>query len=151
VATDLYSGKRIVLREGLVARAVRASCSIPGIFKPVLQDDMMLVDGGVTDRVPVSVVREMGADIVLAVDTGIYLQNHRIAHILDVISQSIDIMSKELSSYKLGNVDYIIRPDLQKITASQFHLAAQAIIEGEKAAKLALPEISKLLGRSDII
>lgn len=68
VATDLNEGKKVVFRKGPVADAVRASISIPGIFVPFSYNGSLLVDGGVIERVPVSAVKEMGADIVIAVD-----------------------------------------------------------------------------------
>ena len=70
VATDLASGREIWLREGSVASAVRASIAVPGLFKPVVRDDRLLVDGGLVNPVPVSLCRAMGADIVIAVDLG---------------------------------------------------------------------------------
>lgn len=68
MATDLYDGKKVIFNSGPVAEAVRASIAIPGIFVPEKIDGKLLVDGGVVDRVPVSVVKSMGADIVIAVD-----------------------------------------------------------------------------------
>ena len=68
VSTDLATGREVVIKEGDIIEAVRASISVPGIFTPVKKDDMTLVDGGLVNPVPVSVVREMGADFVIAVD-----------------------------------------------------------------------------------
>jgi len=68
VAVDILKGRPVVIREGRVAEGVRASCALPGIFTPVERDDMLLVDGGVMNNLPVSVVRDMGADYVIAVD-----------------------------------------------------------------------------------
>lgn len=70
VATDLANGREVWLREGSVASAVRASIAIPGVFKPILRDGRLLVDGGLVNPVPVSLCRAMGADIVIAVDLG---------------------------------------------------------------------------------
>jgi NTE family protein len=67
VTADLATGKQVVLREGRVARAVRASCSVPGIATPVEIDGRLLVDGGVVNNLPISVVRNLGADVVIAV------------------------------------------------------------------------------------
>jgi len=68
VAVDIVRGELVVLKEGLVARAVRASCALPGLFTPVEMGEKMLVDGGVLNNLPVSTVRDMGADYVIAVD-----------------------------------------------------------------------------------
>lgn len=68
MATDLQKGEKVVFRKGSIADAVRASISIPGIFVPERWNGRLLVDGGVIDRVPAAVVRDMGADVVIAVD-----------------------------------------------------------------------------------
>ncbi|MCK4505818.1 MAG: patatin-like phospholipase family protein, partial [Candidatus Aegiribacteria sp.] len=68
IATDLNTGDEVVLREGNIVEAIRASISLPGIFKPVKKDDYLLVDGGLVNPVPVRIVRDMGADFVIAVD-----------------------------------------------------------------------------------
>ncbi|NLZ38136.1 MAG: patatin-like phospholipase family protein [Firmicutes bacterium] len=145
VAADLCSGKKIVFREGLVARAVRASSAIPGIFRPVEEEDRVLVDGAVVERVPAPTVREMGADIVLAVDVGIYFNNQKPHHILDVVTQSIDIMQRDLVQHSLEAADIVISPHLEEVAPGQFHLADKAIKAGEKAAYSMLPQIQELL------
>ncbi|MDQ3248095.1 MAG: patatin-like phospholipase family protein [Chloroflexota bacterium] len=68
VATDIVTGEMIVMNEGPIAPAIRASCSVPGVFTPVRRNDRLLVDGGAVNNLPVSVVRQMGADYVIAVD-----------------------------------------------------------------------------------
>src|SRR5882672_5806969 len=68
VATELTSGREVWLREGKVLDAVRASCAMPGLFTPVIRDDVLLVDGGLVNPVPVSMCRALGADLVIAVD-----------------------------------------------------------------------------------
>lgn len=145
VAVDLYSGKKVVLKEGLVSRAVRASISLPGYFVPVEMDKMLLVDGGILDRVPCEVVREMGADFVLAVDTGFSQASGKINSVIDVIARSFDIMIREISRNILVNADFVISPDLSEIAPSQFERVQEAVALGEKAAREALPEISALL------
>ncbi|MEW5921138.1 MAG: patatin-like phospholipase family protein [Bacillota bacterium] len=141
VAVDLYSGKKVVLKEGLVCRAVRASISIPGYFVPVELDDMLLVDGGVLNRIPADVVREMGANFVIAVDTGFYPRNTSFNSVLDVVIRSFDIMLQELSHFQLTEADVVISPELCDIAPSQFERCAETIEAGEKAARAALPEI----------
>lgn len=73
VATDIESGEEVVLRGGKLIEAIRASISIPGIFTPVKREDRFLVDGALVNPVPVSVVREMGADVVIAVDVNRFI------------------------------------------------------------------------------
>ncbi len=152
-ATDLYSGQNITLKEGRVADAVRASISIPGVFPPVARGDYLLVDGGVLNRVPVDVAREMGPDIVVAVDVGIHVGEARINNFLDVITQSIDIMSRELEKEKekdhQNQADVLICPHMEDISPSQFHKVPQAVAAGTAAALEALPVIKNLLQRKE--
>jgi NTE family protein len=145
VAVDLYSGQKVVLKEGLVSRAVRASISIPGYFVPVEMEGMLLVDGGVLDRVPAGVVRQMGAEFVIAVDTGFYPESGKISTILDVITRSFDIMTREITRNYLINADIVISPDLAGVAPSQFDKAGETIAIGEKAAREALPRILAML------
>lgn len=145
VAVDLISGERMVLREGSVARAVRASCAIPGIFSPVKIDDRVLVDGGVLQRVPASAVREMGADLVIAVDVGMNMGDYKLDHIFDVLSRSIDIMSREIHQSQKEDADVLIIPDVDDIGSFDFHCADKAIARGEAATRQLLPLLFKSL------
>jgi NTE family protein len=145
VATDLGSGKRVVFKSGPVARAVRASAAIPGIFVPVEQDGMTLVDGAVVERVPVQTAREMGADVVIAVDVGVYTDNVKVHHVFDVILQCIDIMARDLCRIGTTQADIVISPQLENISPGQFNKAEEAIKAGEEAARAALPAVVALL------
>jgi len=78
-----------------VAQAVRASCALPGVFPPVEHQGNLLVDGGVLDNLPVSVARERGADVVIAVDIGVNIENREISNLIEVIVQSLNIMAAE--------------------------------------------------------
>jgi NTE family protein len=146
-ATDLYSGRNITIREGRVADAVRASISIPGVFPPVCRQDYLLVDGGVLNRVPVDTVREMGAEVVVAVDVAHHVGEPRISNFLDVISQSIEIMSRELEREKISQADLLIYPHMEEVSPSQFHKVAEAVAAGAAAASQALPDLQRLLKR----
>ena len=116
VATDIHTGEKVVFREGPIAEAVRASISIPGIFVPETVNGRLLVDGGVSDRVPVSVVRDMGADIVIAVDVSGLKKNQEISTIYDVILQSLDIMQQELISNRALQSDIYLRPAVKNFS-----------------------------------
>lgn len=111
VATDLITGDKIIMDKGKVSNAVAASISIPGIFSPFEFEDMILVDGGLKDPVPVNVVREMGADIVIAVN----LQNIKEAkedpyNIISIADRSIEIMIEDLTKVSLRDADIILEP-----------------------------------------
>lgn len=145
VATDLITGERVVFTEGPVDDAVRASISIPGIFEPVEFDGKLLVDGAVVDRVPISVVREMGADIVLAVDVGPAELGKEVRTIFDVISQTLDIMERETSRYRGIQPDLLIRPDVGSHGITQFERVDWLIQQGEESAQAMVSQIQHLI------
>ena len=145
VATDLYTGKTITLEKGSIARAVRASSSIPGIFVPVKSSGMMLVDGGVTNNLPTEIARQKGADLVVAVNISKDVRNVQINSVIDVILQSVDIMGKELLDYKKQSADVLIEPHVGEIGMMDFTQKKKCIEEGMKAAQAALPSIRRKL------
>ncbi|EIT84910.1 patatin [Fictibacillus macauensis ZFHKF-1] len=135
VATDLAKGEKVVFRKGSIADAVRASISIPGIFVPEKVDGRLLVDGGVIERVPAAVVREMGADIVIAVDISHFKAQPMMTSILDVIVQSIDIMQREIVKYHEISADVMIRPMVEQYSSTAFKNVNEIIAIGEEAGK----------------
>lgn len=134
VATDLKNKKEVVFTEGKVYQAVRASISIPGVFVPYFKDDMILVDGGVIDRVPAKAVKDMGADFVIGVDVGFNLTSSNCKSIFDVIYESIDLMERELFLLKKQNADIMIRVDLNDIDPTRFDLVDICVEKGSAAA-----------------
>lgn len=147
VATDLISGERVVFREGSAAEAVRASISIPGILVPVKMGDRLLVDGGVIDRVPVSLVKEMGADIAIAVDVSSFKGSSEIHSIFDVIMQSIDIMQEEVVRLHELNADVMIKPPLGQFHSRTFTNVKEMIKIGEEETRKRLPEIQNAIAK----
>ncbi|PYZ93920.1 esterase [Salipaludibacillus keqinensis] len=145
VATDLIKGKKVVFSTGDIAQSVRASIAIPGIFVPEKIDDRLYVDGGVIDRVPVSVVKEMGADLVFGVDVSYFNSSPQITSIYDVIMQSMDIMEKEMMIYREMQSDLMIRPILTEYTATQFTEAKEIIEQGKREAEKVTPTILQLI------
>ncbi|MBS4211962.1 MULTISPECIES: patatin-like phospholipase family protein [Neobacillus] len=143
VATDLLTGEKVVFKEGPVAEAVRASISIPGIFVPEKYKGRILVDGGVADRVPISVVQEMGADIVIAVDVSRVKRNAEITSIYDVIMQSIDIMQTEIINFHETSANVMIRPPVEGYSSRAFTNIEEIIKIGEDEAKKYLEQIKK--------
>lgn len=125
VATDLKNGEEIVFTEGPIHTAIRASISIPGVFEPVEHNGMILVDGGVVDRVPISVLKNMGADIVIGIDVGFSKYQSKFIHMFDIILQSIDIMAKQIMESDLALADIIIAPPLSHIESSKFDLVEE--------------------------
>ncbi|MDQ0231289.1 NTE family protein [Metabacillus malikii] len=145
VATDLYEGKKVIFNSGLVADAVRASIAIPGIFVPEKINGRLLVDGGVIDRVPVSVVKEMGADIVIAVDVSHVKKNEEITSIFDVILQSLDIMQDELVHHREIASDIMIRPHVEQFSSRAFTNIKEIIEIGEQEAYKQLGKVHTMI------
>lgn len=145
VATDLMSGEKVVFKKGPIADAVRASISIPGIFVPEKINGRLLVDGGVVDRIPVSVVKEMGAEFVIAVDVSKVKTNTEITSIFDVIMQSIDIMQMELVDHRIIASDFTIRPRVEKFSSKAYTNIEDIIEMGEEAARNNVEKIKELI------
>ncbi|WP_209125480.1 patatin-like phospholipase family protein [Alkalihalobacillus sp. BA299] len=135
VATDLLNGERVVFKDGPSAPAIRASISIPGIFVPEKWNGRLLVDGGVVDRVPVSVVREMGADITIAVDVSYFQEEPQISSIYDVILQTMDIMERELVRHREIDTDVMIRPMVRQASSIAFTNVEEYVRLGEDEAR----------------
>ncbi|WP_226087312.1 patatin-like phospholipase family protein [Mesobacillus sp. S13] len=145
VATDLMSGEKVVFKSGPVAEAVRASIAIPGIFVPEKLDGRLFVDGGVVDRIPVSVAKEMGADIVIAVDVSSVKINEEVTSIFDVIMQSIDIMQMELVANREVASDVMLRPPVEMFNSKAFTNIEEIIAIGEEEAKKHIDKIKKCM------
>jgi NTE family protein len=145
VATDLLTGEKVVFKKGPVSDAVRASISIPGIFVPQKHNGRILVDGGVSDRVPISVAKEMGADIVIAVDVSRVKQNAEISSIYDVIMQSIDIMQNEIVTTREIAADIMIRPPVDQYSSRAFTNIEEIIAIGEEETKMYLKQINNVI------
>jgi NTE family protein len=160
VATDIYSGEEVVINSGSVLEALRASISIPGIFMVVKREGRYLVDGGLTTPVPVNVVKQMGADFVIAVNVNPDVSNrmgkgsqerakaNKEPNIFQVMMQSIYITTYSLARTSLGDADIVIEPDLANIGAGDFNKAGELITRGQQAAQKAIPEIKRKLGEA---
>ncbi len=148
VAADLATGEPVIIKQGDLADAVRASMSIPGVFEPVERDGKLLVDGGVANNLPVDVVREMCADIVIAVDVSSpLLENEQLTSIVDVVDQLSTLLTRrntEISINSLRSGDVFFRPDLSGIATADFNKVAEAIARG-LASTEAHPELISLV------
>ncbi|MBK0414709.1 patatin-like phospholipase family protein [Chromobacterium haemolyticum] len=150
VATELDSGRKVVFRLGNTGQAVRASASIPNVFLPVKIGNKSYVDGGLVSPVPVSAAREMGADFVIAVDISARPRKGAATGFLSMLDQSLNIMNGPALAQELKQADVVIRPQVQNIGSAQFDARHQAILEGERAAQAALPQIRQLLQQKAI-
>jgi len=145
VATDLETGQEIVFTEGPIDKAVRASIAIPGIFNPVLDEGRVLVDGGVVNRVPIKVVKDLGADVVIAVDVVAEVPKIEIQSLFDVISQTIDVMERHVYQGQAALADLLIQPKVGHVSSTDFGQAAHCILAGEAAAREKIDEIRRLV------
>jgi len=145
VATDLQNGQEVVFGKGNTGTAVRASCSIPGIFNPVKISDRIYVDGGVVSPVAVEAAKRLGADAIIAVDISANIGGKLPEGAIETMLQSISIMYSKLSSLQLTKADIVIRPKVGYIGPGDFSKRHEAVLEGEKAALGALPEINNLI------
>ncbi|GER94404.1 esterase [hot springs metagenome] len=147
VATNIQNGQEVVFGTGNTGKAVRASCSIPGIFRPVKITGQMYVDGGVVSPVAVDAARRMGADIVIAVDISADIANIQPESTIETILQSISIMYSRISNVQLSKADVVIKPKVGYIGSADFNKRHEAILEGEKAAMEALPKINAIIAK----
>ncbi len=161
VATDIITGEEVVLNEGSVLEAIRASISIPVIFSVAKKQGRYLVDGGLVNPVPVSVLKTMGADFIIAVDLTPD-RDERVRHItrnnevdrepgmFQVIRQSIYINSYHISRTVCKGANTIIRPHVANIGPGEFTRARECILEGELAATDSIPGIKRQLASAGI-
>jgi NTE family protein len=148
VATDIVTGHEVVLGSGDLATAMRASMSVPGAFSAVEIDGKLLVDGGMANNIPVSVAREMGADIVIAVDISTPLATRdEIKNVLSITAQLTGFLTNanaEVSRASLTDDDILIVPDLGDITSADFDRSGEAIPTGRVAAEGKVPQLRRL-------
>ncbi len=170
VACDIESGERICLGEGRLDAAFRASSSVPMIWAPVRRDGRTLVDGSMVDPVPAEVVREMGADLCIAVNVVPQLQkgvttalqrvyqrvntfnplsytsgSRDMPNMFDLVMNSIQSLQYELGNFKAISADVRINVELAEFTWIDFHRALELIDRGAEAARAALPDIERML------
>lgn len=147
VATDIQAGREVVFGTGNTGAAVRASCSIPGIFRPANISGRMYVDGGVVSPVAVDAARKYGADIIIAVDIAGDVDLSQPQGTIETILQSINIMYSKLAAIQLSRADIVIKPKVGYIGSADFSKRHEAVLEGEKAAIEMLPKIQEIVNK----
>jgi len=154
VATDIGTGEEVVIKQGSVVEGVRASVSMPVIFTPAKWQGRYLVDGGLVDPVPVGVLKEMGADLTIAVNVNPYItdrsqgdkgQNLKAPNIFNIVMRTFNIMNYQAAMSGLQQADITITPQVGHINPSNFHRARECILRGHRAAQHAIPEIKRKL------
>lgn len=151
VATDLETGEEVVIGHGSLPDAIRASMSVPPFFAPVQVDGHLLVDGGMANNLPVSVVREMGADIVIAVDISTpLLAGKELDSVLSVAEQLTSFLTRRNTEVQLASLtpqDILLVPDLEGVSSADFTHAAEAATFGYEAASNFGSELAALATR----
>lgn len=143
VATDLAEGQPAVFVTGNVGTAVRASSAVPGVFSPVLIRNKEYVDGGLTSPVPVRAARQLGADIVIAVDISGRPSGKRNQGSVDILLDTISIMGVSIGGFELKDADVVIRPDISGLPLASFQQRHEAILRGEQAGFAAVSKIKE--------
>lgn len=141
LATDLQTGRGVLFRRGDAATAVRASSAVPGVFSPVRIGDADYVDGGLVAPVPVRQARDMGAELVLAVDISSAPEGNAASGGLQVLLQTFAIMGQSINRHELATADLVVRPALQGVGGADFSARQRAIEAGRQAMRAALPTL----------
>ena len=148
VATDIASGEKVVFRKGHLPQVIRASMSIPAVFAPVELDGRLLVDGGMTDNIPLDVAREMGVDIAIVVDIGTPLRTRKqLTTVVDVLNQSITLMTRSNSEEQLATLhpdDVLVQPALASFGVTDFGKAQEMIDAGYRATRTLDARLARL-------
>ena len=150
VATDLRSGDMVLMRTGDAGQAVRASCSIPGVFVPTTVGGKELVDGGLTSPLPVQAARQLGADFVIGIDVGAKPQNPIQSGLYEVLLQSFEVMGRALTKAEALQADFMIRPDNGKFSSTDFSARKEIIQAGYEASEAVLARLKLALASARI-
>lgn len=145
VATDLGSGQGVLFRRGDTGTAVRASSAVPALFLPVRIGTQEYVDGGLVSPVPVRYARQMGAELVIAVDISSAPEGNPSGDPLQILLQTFAIMSKSINSWELKDAEVVVRPQLRGMSSADFAGKRRAIEAGRAAMQAALPQLRAAL------
>ena len=152
MATDLITGKEVILSEGSLREAVLASSSVPGAVEPLRKGDKLLADGGITSSVPVKAARELGADVVIAVMVGRALPKATNADVdtaTEIIYRAGEITSNKLEEAELAGADIVIRPEVGDLHWADFARSGELVKKGESACRESLENITASLRKED--
>lgn len=146
VATDLETGEAVVITKGNLASAMRASMSLPGIFAPWPYEDKLLIDGGLVANLPVRIAKELFPDCpVIAVDvTGKLMQKEQVRSMIDVLDQTVSMMTAKNVQEDLQYADVVIRPNVEDVSLMSFANTGEIMDRGFKAALEQMDTITAL-------
>lgn len=141
VATDLNSGNGVLFQRGDTATAVRASSAVPAVFKPVRIAGREYVDGGLVSPVPVRYARQMGAELVIAVDISNAPEINPAGDTLQILLQTFTIMGRSINNWELRDADVVVRPALNGVASADFNARRRSIQAGRQAMQQLLPQV----------
>lgn len=143
VAADLQNGQPILFRRGDPGVAVRASSSVPGVFEPVKIAGHEYIDGGAVSPVPVRFAKQMGAEVIIAVDISAIPEGQSTKGAVDILLQTFNIMGHAISQYELEDADVVMRPKLEGIGSTDFTARRLSILAGREAALMVMPQLKE--------
>ncbi len=146
VGTDLQTGNGVLFQRGDTGQAVRASCSIPGVFQPTIIQGREYVDGGLVSPVPVRYAKQMGADIVIAVNISTEPSSQDSSGSLGILLHTTSIMGKSINTFELDLAQVVIQPELKSMRSTDFKSRNTAILAGEEATFKQIDQIKLKLG-----
>ena len=145
VATDLHNGEPMLFQRGNTGSAVRASSAVPAVFQPVKIGTREYVDGGLVSPVPVRQAREMGANVVIAVDISTDPEGSPASDTFQILMQTFNIMGKSLNTILLKDADVVVKPALMGVKSADFAARRKSIEAGREAMLKALPKLKEVL------
>ena len=143
VAADLQTGAPILFRKGDPGTAVRASSAVPAVFEPVRIQGREYIDGGAVSPIPVRFARQMGAEVVIAVDISAIPQGQSTRRAVDILLQTFNIMGHAISQHELVEADVVMRPKLEGIGSADFSSRRLSILAGREAALMVMPQLKE--------
>lgn len=145
VATDLKTGKPILFRRGDAGMAVRASSAVPAVFSPVTIGGREYIDGGAVSPVPVRYARQMGGEVIIAVDISAIPEGQATKGAVDILLQTFNIMGHAISQWEMAEADVIMRPKLSGVGSADFGARRLSIMAGREAALTMLPQLREAI------
>ncbi len=145
VAADILTGEKVVLKSGDIATAVMASTCIPGVFVPVEHENRLLVDGGIMENVPVSPLKDLGADYIIGVDLFAKHSYKKPRHLVELLVNTLDITIMNVSNLQTREADVVITPDLSHFNLIDINQVKDLIRIGYREARKALNQHLKQL------
>lgn len=149
IATDLISGRRLILDRGSLSEAMRASITVPLLYSPLAKDSALLVDGGLTRNIPVDVARSLGCDIVIVVNSTSPMRNaSQLNAPWEIADQLMTIMMQEENKRQLDSADFVLTPSLGSRIVSDFTNVSEIISSGEQTARDNIVQLRSVLERA---